>query len=119
MQKLLAKRMTGILAGTILLMAAVAIAAPKAEAASGTVYMKIYNSKTNEEKVVVWKPAAYRFQKVAVVDADDIKVHKIAKIFNTTELKVYNAVKSEPQTATWKHFVVTIGSDLYKRVKFL
>lgn len=119
MQKLNAKQMTVILTGTLLLLAVVAVGVPKAEAASGAVYMKIYNSKTDTEKVVVWKPNAYRFEKKAFVDADDIKVKKISKIFNTTELKVRNTVTSSPQTATWKHFVVTISSDTYKQIKFL
>lgn len=119
MQKLIGKQMTGILAGTLLLVAVVAIAMPKAEAAPGTVYMKIYNSKTDTEKVVVWKPNAYRFEKKAVVDVDDVQVKKISKIFNTTELNVHNTVTPNPQTATWQHFIVTIGSDAYKQVKFL
>jgi len=119
MQKLFTKEMAGILAGTLLLMAVVAIAMPKAEAAPGMVYMKIYNSKTGTEKVVIWKPNAYRFEKKAFIDADDIKVKKISKIFNTTNLKVHNTITPNPQTGTWHHFVVTIGSDTYKQVKFL
>jgi len=119
MQKLITKQMAGILAGTLLLMAAVAIAIPKAEAAPGTVYMKIYNSKTGTEKIVVWTPNAYRFEKKAFIDADDIKVKKISKVFNTTELNVRNTIMPSPQTATWHHFEVTIGSDTYKQVKFL
>jgi len=119
MQKLVTKKMAGILAGTLLLMAVVAVAMPKAEAASGIVYMKIYNSKTDTEKVVVWKPNAYRFEKKAFIDIDDVKVKKISKIFNTTELNVHNTILSKPQTATWKHFLVTVGSDTYKQVKFL
>lgn len=103
----------------ILLMAVVAIAMPKAEAVSGTVYMKIYNSKTDTEKVVVWKPNTYRFEKKAFIDTNDSTVKKISKIFNTTDLKVRNTITSNPQTATWHHFTVTIGSDVYKQVKFL
>jgi len=119
MKKLVTKQMTGILAGTLLLMAVVTIAMPKAEAATGTVYMKVYNSKTDSQKIVVWKPNAYRFEKKVVIDADDLRVKKISKIFSTTELNVHNTILPNPQTATWKHFVVTIGSDTYKQVKFL
>jgi len=118
MQKLVTKKTAGILAGTILLMAIVVIAMPQAEAAPGTVYMKIYNSKTDTVKIVVWKSNAYRFEK-AFIDADDIKVKKISKIFNTTELNVRNTIMPNPQTAKWHHFEVTIGSDTYKQVKFL
>jgi len=119
MQQLVTKKMTGILAGTVLLMAIVAIAMPKAEAASGMVYMKIYNMKTDTEKMIVWKPNAYRFEKKVFIDADDMKVKKISKIFNTTELKVRNTITPNPQMATWHHFEVTIGSDVYRQVNFL
>jgi len=102
-------------------MAVVAIAMPmqKAEAVPGIVYMKVYNTKTDTEKVVVWKPNAYRFEKKVFIDTDEIKVKKISKIFNTTKLNVHNTITPNPQTAMWKHFVVTIGSDTYKQVKFL
>jgi len=119
MQKQLTKQMTGILAGTLLLVAVVAITMPKAEAMPGTVYMKIYNSKTGTEKVVEWQSSNYRYEKKAVVDTNDVMVKKISKIFNTTELTVRNTITSKPQTANWQHFVVTIGSDAYKAVKFL
>jgi alpha-N-acetylglucosamine transferase len=119
MQKLITKKMATIVTSVVLLMAVVAVAMPKAEAASGIVYMKIYNSKTNIEKVVVWEPSAYRFEKKVFIDADDVKVNKVHKIFNTTELKVRNTILPFPQTATWHHFVVTIGSDTYKQVKFM
>ncbi len=119
MQQIVTKRMTGILAGTMLLLAIVAIATPKAEAASGMVYMKIYNKKTDTEKVITWQPKAYRFEKKVFIDADHLKVKKISQIFNATELKVRNTILADPQTATWQHFVVTIGSDTYRQVNFL
>ncbi|GEM_PF-4824043 len=119
MQQIVTKKMTGILAGTMLLMMIVAIAMPKAEAASGMVYMKIYNKKTDTEKVITWQPKAYRFEKKVFIDADHLKVKKISQIFNTTELNVRNTILPDPQTATWQHFVVTIGSDTYKQVNFL
>jgi hypothetical protein len=100
-------------------MAIAVVAMPKAEAYSGTVYMKVYNTKTNTEKVVVWKPDTYRFEKKTTLDVNDLTVKKIAKIFNTTELNVHDVVTTKPKTATWHHFEVTIGSDMYKQVKFL
>jgi hypothetical protein len=113
------RQTAGILTGALLLISIVAIAVPKAEAVSGAVYMQIYNSKTDAEKIIVWKPNGYRFEKKAFIDADNVKVNKISKIFGTTELKLRNTIMSTPQTATWKHFVVTISSDTYRQVKFL
>lgn len=50
MKKLITKQTAGILAGIVLLMALAAIAIPRAEAQSGIVYMKIYNSKTGTRR---------------------------------------------------------------------
>lgn len=112
-------QIAGMITATLLFMSIAVIAAPQAEAQSGIVYMKIYNSKTDTEKVLIWDLDAYRFEKSVTVSVDDLTLKKIYQIFHTNKLRVHGTVMPAPQTATWHHFTVTIGSDMYRQVTFV